>query len=47
MFDIKLKAGHSDIFHGQVILPYNLRTICCMNMITWDDDLISAADKKE
>ena len=33
-FDLKINVGHSDIFHGPVILPYILKscvslTLCC------------------
>ena len=47
MFDLKIKMNHSDaapenkcgslwaIFHGSVILPYILKAIWCINMITW------------
>ena len=36
MFDLKIFVGHWPIFHGPVILPYILKTICCMNIILWD-----------
>ena len=36
-FDIKINVGHFlRIFHGQVILPFILKTIRCMNIIIWD-----------
>ena len=34
-FDLKINVDHCDIFHGPVILPYILKTIC-MNIILWD-----------
>ena len=32
-YDLKIHVGHSDIFHGPVILPYILKTIWCMYII--------------
>ena len=32
-YDLKIQVGHSDIFHGPVILPYILKTIWCMYII--------------
>ena len=35
-FDLKINAGHCDIFHGQVILPYSSKTVLYKNTILWD-----------
>ena len=36
-FDLKINIGHYDLhFMVQVILPYILKTIWCMNIILWE-----------
>ena len=35
-FDLKINVGHYDIFHGQVILPYTLKTYRYISIIIWD-----------
>ena len=34
-FDLKINVGHWPIFHGPVILPYILKTIWYMNILSW------------
>ena len=41
MLDLKIKDGHCDLYiHGSVILPYTLKTIRCINMISWANESV-------